>query len=153
MLAPSRRRQVSATLPTDPRKGQNPGGRDAGMNISAVIERVQQIGDLLEKLIKQSNELRDRVIRLEENTEETSDRVAVLETKLDRQTALVERLAETEGVDPASVYADHDLDGPVEEVAGVADDADDTTTTTTTATDGAGDGERESTDGAGDGDT
>ena len=71
------------------------------MNIGAVIERVQKVGDLLEKLIEQSNELRDRVIRLEENAEDTTDRVAVLDAELGRQTALLEAVAEDAGVDPA----------------------------------------------------
>lgn len=93
------------------------------MNIGAVIERVQKVGDLLEKLIQQSNELRDRVIRLEENADETSDRVAVLDAKLDRQTALLEAVAERSDVDPGAVYAEHDLDGPIEAVAGVEGDA------------------------------
>jgi hypothetical protein len=92
------------------------------MNIGAVIERVQKVGDLLEKLIEQSNELRDRVIRLEENAEDTTDRVAVLDAKLDRQTALLESVAEDAGVDPETVYAEAGLDGPVEAIAGVADE-------------------------------
>jgi hypothetical protein len=96
------------------------------MNIGAVIERVQQVGDLLEKLIEQSNELRDRVIRLEENAEDTTDRVAVLDAKLDRQTALLEAVAEDAGVDADAVYADADLDGPIETVAGITGDEDGT---------------------------
>lgn len=94
------------------------------MNIGSVIDRVQQIGDLLEKLIQQSNELRDRVIRLEENADETSDSVAVLDAKLDRQTALLERMAEERDLDPEAVYAEHDLDGDIEDIAGVGDEAD-----------------------------
>jgi len=92
------------------------------MNVGSIIERVQKVGDLLEKLIQQSNELRDRVIRLEDNANETSDQVAVLDAKVDRQTALVRALAEDADVDPERVYADNDLDGPIEAVAGVQDD-------------------------------
>lgn len=97
------------------------------MNLGAVIERVQQVGDLLEKLIQQSNELRERVIRLEQNTDETSDRVAVLEAKLDRQTALVEAVARDADVDPEAVYAAAGLDGPVEDLAGENEDERDET--------------------------
>ncbi len=95
------------------------------MNVSSIIERVQKVGDLLETLIQQSNELRDRVIRLEDNASETSDRVAVLNAKVDRQTALIEAVAEDAGLDPDAVYEQAGLDGPIEAVAGVDDPADD----------------------------
>jgi len=88
-----------------------------GMNISNAVERIKTLGDLVEKLIQQSNELRERVIGLEENTENTRERLAVVEAKVDRQTALLEALAREGGIDPESVYANAGLEGSPAEIA------------------------------------
>jgi hypothetical protein len=87
------------------------------MNLSGAIDRIQKLGDLVEKLIKQSNELRERVINVEDNVEAASERVAVVEAKVDRQTELVEALAREGGIDPETVYAEAGLDAPPEELA------------------------------------
>lgn len=87
------------------------------MDISSAISRIQKLGDLIEKLIKQSNEMRERVIDVEDNVERASQRIAVVEVKLERQSALVEAIAAEEGIDIEAVYERAGLDGSPEELA------------------------------------
>jgi len=76
------------------------------MNISQAVKRIQQLADLVEKLIQQSNELRERVIGVEETVDDTNGRLEVLERAVERQSALLEALAEQEGIDVEAVAAD-----------------------------------------------
>lgn len=112
------------------------------MNLSSAVDRIQQLGDLIEKLIKQSNEMRDRVIGLEENVDATTERVATVEAKVERQTALLETLARQQDVDPESVYEEAGLDRPPEQLAAER----------TAGEDGDGEGADDGTGGADDGD-
>jgi len=76
------------------------------MNISQAVKRIQQLADLVEKLIQQSNELRERVIGVEETVDDTNGRLEDLERAVERQSALLEALAEQEGIDVEAVAAD-----------------------------------------------
>jgi len=76
------------------------------MNIPQAAKRLQQLGDLVEKLIQQSNELRDRMIGVEEtvedtneSVEDTNERVEALERSVQRQEAILEALAAEQGID------------------------------------------------------
>lgn len=87
------------------------------MNLSNAVERIKKLGDVVEKLVEQSNEMRERVINVEENVDETKERVATLEARVERQGALVEALAREEGIDVEDVYDDAGLGDSPEEIA------------------------------------
>jgi hypothetical protein len=96
----------------------NTGGRlTEDVNLSNAVERIKKLGDVVEKLVEQSNEMRERVINVEENVDETKERVATLEARVERQGALVEALAREEGIDVEDVYDDAGLGDSPEEIA------------------------------------
>jgi septal ring factor EnvC (AmiA/AmiB activator) len=80
------------------------------MDITKAARRIQRIGDVVEKLVQQSNEVRERIVSMEDTVETTDERVAKLERRVERQSALLEALAHREGID-------------VETVAGTVEDA------------------------------
>ncbi|MDY7083357.1 MAG: DUF5798 family protein [Halobacteria archaeon] len=69
------------------------------MGLGTTAKRIQQLADLAENLVQQSKELRNRVIGLEESVDETGERVETLETQLEEQRAIIEAMAEQQGVD------------------------------------------------------
>jgi hypothetical protein len=103
------------------------------VNLSNAVERIKKLGDVVEKLVEQSNEMRERVINVEENVDETKQRVATLEARVERQGVLIEALAREEGIDVEDVYDDAGLgDSPeaiaTERLADEADEGDDDVT-------------------------
>jgi hypothetical protein len=87
------------------------------MNIGKAVDRIKKLGDVVEKLVEQSNEMRERVIRVEDNVDDTSERVAILEAKVDRQGAVNEALAREEGVDVEAVREAAEVGREPEEIA------------------------------------
>lgn len=71
--------------------------------IGGVADKVARVVELAEVLYDRVSELREQVEELRSTTRETRDRVAALETELADQRALLEALAEAEGVDVAAV--------------------------------------------------
>jgi len=113
------------------------------MGLGNTAKKVQQLGDLAEKLYRMVNEVLKRVGDLQERVEESTEDVKAVRREQRRQRAILEALAERQGVDVEAVVADADveLDGEVTENdgdggdggddAGADDDGDDA---------GAGDG-------------
>jgi chromosome segregation ATPase len=75
------------------------------MGLGSTAKKLQKVADLAEDLVGRLNELRERVIRMEETVDETSNEVASLEDELAEQRAILEAVAEGEGVDVEQVIA------------------------------------------------
>lgn len=69
-------------------------------------KKISRIVDLAETLYEKVVELRGEVAALRETAEETRDRVVDLEAEVAEQRAVLEALAEAEGVDVEAVTAD-----------------------------------------------
>jgi uncharacterized coiled-coil DUF342 family protein len=87
-------------------------------------QKITRIVDLAEELYERVVELREQVSELRETTQDTHDRVAGLENEVAAQRALLEALAETEGLDvdelrsDAGETASEDPDEPTEAASG-----------------------------------
>lgn len=68
-------------------------------------QKISRMVDLAETLYEKVVELREEVQALRETTRETRDRVADLEAEVAGQRALLEALAEAEGLDVAAIRA------------------------------------------------
>ncbi len=71
---------------------------NAGQKISKVV-------DLAEQLYERVTELREQVRTLQETSADTNDRVAALEDEVAAQRAVLEAIAEAQGVELADVEA------------------------------------------------
>lgn len=80
------------------------------MGLGSTAKKLQQLADIAEKLYAKVNEILDRLADLHERMEETGDRVDRIDRELAEQRAIVEALAEREGVDVDAVLdeVDHD---------------------------------------------
>jgi archaellum component FlaC len=85
------------------------------MGFGSTAKKLQQTVDIAEDLYGKMNDLRERIGGLEETVASTNENVESLETDLAEQRALVEALAEEQGVDVDEVVAN----------AGAGDAADD----------------------------
>lgn len=75
------------------------------MGLGSTAKKVQQMADMAEKLYERLNELREQVVQTRETVDDTNERVAALEDELAEQRALVEALADAQGVDVEAVSA------------------------------------------------
>jgi predicted nuclease with TOPRIM domain len=89
------------------------------MGLGGTAKKLQKVIDAAEQLYSKMNEVIDRLNGLEEEVEHTSSQVDQLEHDVAKQHALLEALAEQEGVDVESVLADADL--PPDPAAGDGD--------------------------------
>ena len=69
------------------------------MPLGGVTDKVQKILDTAEELYQRVMELREQMMEVSETVQETDRKVAALENKVDHQSAILEALAEREGVD------------------------------------------------------
>jgi septal ring factor EnvC (AmiA/AmiB activator) len=76
------------------------------MGLGSATRKIQQVADIAEKLYERLNELRAQVQVLNESVSETRERVATLEHTVERQGALIEALAEKEGIDVDRIYTE-----------------------------------------------
>jgi len=84
------------------------------MGFGSTAKKLQKVTEMADKLYERFERLREQVNDLTETVEDTHGRVEALETEVAEQRALLEALAEQEGVDVESV-----ADGA--EAAGVTD--------------------------------
>ncbi|MCD2202240.1 DUF5798 family protein [Halobacterium sp. KA-6] len=73
------------------------------MGFGSTAKKLQKVTEMADKLYERFERLREQVNDLTETVEDTHGRVADLEAELAEQRALVEALAEKEGVDVESV--------------------------------------------------
>ena len=69
------------------------------MGLGGATRKLQKVADMGEELYSRISELREQVLEMRETVTETNRRVTALENKLDGQAAILEALAEKEGVD------------------------------------------------------
>ncbi|MFC7137368.1 DUF5798 family protein [Halobaculum litoreum] len=79
------------------------------MGLGSTAKKLQTVADMAEKLYAKVNEIREQVEAMQESVETTEARVGALERETARQRAVIEALAERQGVDADAVVADLDL--------------------------------------------
>ncbi|MFB6069223.1 MAG: DUF5798 family protein, partial [Halobacterium sp.] len=76
------------------------------MGFGSTAKKLQKVTDMADKLYERFEGLREQINELRGTVEDTNDRVAALETELAEQRAVLEALAEREGVDVDAALAD-----------------------------------------------
>jgi archaellum component FlaC len=76
------------------------------MGLGGTAKKLQKVTDMAEDVYSRLNDLREQIVEMRETTQETSDRVDRLERETAEVRALVEALAEQEGVDVERVTAE-----------------------------------------------
>jgi len=69
------------------------------MGLGGATRKLQKVADMGEELYSRISELREQILEMRETVTETNRRVAALENKLDGQAAILEAIAEKEGID------------------------------------------------------
>lgn len=101
------------------------------MGLGGATKKLQKVADMGEELYAKMNEITEQIVEMRETVRDTNERVATLENKLDQQSAIIEALAEKEGIDVDEILTDVAIEEaePVEpdedETADDGDDADD----------------------------
>lgn len=80
------------------------------MALGGTAKKLQKVASMAEDLYEKLNQLREQLADTRERVEETNDRIAALQQEVAEQRALVEALAEQEGVDVESVLTDAAID-------------------------------------------
>lgn len=114
------------------------------MGLGSTARKLSSLSDLAEKLYSQMSDLRERVGGLEEDLGATRERVDVIDAETRRQRALLEAIAEEQGVDVAAVLDgvdDEPSDGVAEDQLdndGAGDEGPDATASADASADGSG---------------
>lgn len=69
------------------------------MGLGGATKKLQKVADMGEELYTRISELREQILEVRETVQNTNERVAALENKVDGQGAILEALAEKEGID------------------------------------------------------
>ncbi len=91
------------------------------MGLGATAKKIQMLSDTAEDLYHKLTEVLERVRGIETSIEETNERVTTIEHRLDQHGALIEAIAEANGVDVEEVLAAveaPEAEGETEEEAG-----------------------------------
>jgi outer membrane murein-binding lipoprotein Lpp len=108
------------------------------MGLGNTAKKLQKVADMAEDVYAKLKELRQEVNATRETVEETAKRTTRLEDELAEQRALIDRLLEANGIDPATVDRE-DAEPPVggdaetDDMEESADGTDETSGDTTTA--------------------
>jgi chromosome segregation ATPase len=73
------------------------------MGLGSTAKKLQQVADVAEKLFERMNQLREQVQNTQETVEDTNERVATLEDELAEQRAVLEAVADQQGVDVSAL--------------------------------------------------
>jgi methyl-accepting chemotaxis protein len=87
------------------------------MDIAGTKRKIQRATKVAEESYKKMNELLERMQRMQQDVETTSEQVDRIEYDVARQGALIEAIAESQGLDTDEVLAAADLPEPPEGVA------------------------------------
>ncbi|MFC7069094.1 DUF5798 family protein [Halobaculum lipolyticum] len=79
------------------------------MGLGSTAKKLQTVADMAEKLYAKVNEIREQVESVQRSVETTETRVEALERESVRQRAVIEALAERQGVDVDAVLDDLDV--------------------------------------------
>jgi len=80
------------------------------MGFGSTAKKVQKLADTAEKLYSKLNELREQVAEMRESVDATTERVETLEREMAEQRALLDAIAEQQGVDVDEVEVDYPAD-------------------------------------------
>lgn len=80
------------------------------MGLGSTAKKIQKVAEIADELYTKVNELKTQLQELRQTVEETEDRVDEVDRKLVEQRALIEALAEAQGLDPDSILADADVE-------------------------------------------
>ncbi len=80
------------------------------MGLGGTAKKLQKVANMAEELYKKLNQLRDQLQATQEQVETTNQRVTDLRKDVAEQRALVEALAEKQGVDVESVLTEAAID-------------------------------------------
>jgi septal ring factor EnvC (AmiA/AmiB activator) len=80
------------------------------MGLGSATKKIQQVADMAEKLYERLDQLRTQVNEVSESVAATRETVDRLEHTVERQGAVLEALAEQEGVDVDRLYAEAAID-------------------------------------------
>ncbi|MEF8756813.1 MAG: DUF5798 family protein [Halobacteriales archaeon] len=76
------------------------------MGLGSTAKKLQTVADRAEQLYVQVKDVSERLMGVEESTTETVQRVRTLERELAEQRALVEAIAEQQGIDVDAIETD-----------------------------------------------
>ncbi|MFC7203667.1 DUF5798 family protein [Haloferax namakaokahaiae] len=76
------------------------------MGIGGTAKKIQKVAEMAEDVYKKLNELREQVVEMRETVGETKDRVDNLEAENAEQRAILEAIAEEQGIDLDAVIAE-----------------------------------------------
>ncbi len=110
-----------------------PGRTEGRMGLGGTAKKLQKVTEMAEDVYTRLNDLRDQVVQMRETTQETSDRVDRLEREAAEMRALLDALAEKEGIDVESVTAEAHIaeaEQTDEEAASETDEGESTSETT-----------------------
>ncbi len=95
------------------------------MGLGSTAKKLQKLSDVAEKLYSRMNDLRQQVEQTRGTVEETGDRVGELDRRVREQRAIVEALAEEQGIDTDAVVAEAVIEEAedTEETAGKTEEA------------------------------
>lgn len=103
------------------------------MGLGSTAKTLQRVADLAENVYSRLNDVREQLTQLRSTVQTTDERVARLESELAEQRAVIDALAEKQGIDIESVTAEiHIVEA--EETAGSTDAADGEASVDDTAT-------------------
>jgi uncharacterized protein YoxC len=94
------------------------------MGLGSTAKKLQQIADMAEDVYARLNQLREQVNQTRATVDETKARVDDMDRELAEQRALVEALAEKQGIDVEAIAAE----AHVADAESAAEDADESTT-------------------------
>jgi hypothetical protein len=142
---PVPRRSVSTSV----RVGTHTRAEDAGwgMGLGGTAKKLQKVAEMAEDVYARLNDLRDQVREMRETVGETKARVDALETETAEQRAILEALAEEQGIDVEAVTATAHI-GEAESASAADADAEPGEATEGVGDDAAGDAESDDANGA-----
>ncbi|MFB6092929.1 MAG: DUF5798 family protein [Haloquadratum sp.] len=89
------------------------------MGLGGTAKKLQKVTDMAEDVYTRLNDLRDQIVEMRETAQATSDRVERLEAETAEMRAILDALAEEEGIDVETVTAE----AHIAEAERTADDA------------------------------
>ncbi|MFC6825583.1 DUF5798 family protein [Halopelagius fulvigenes] len=92
------------------------------MGLGGTAKKLQKVAEMAEDVYARLNDLRDQIHAMRETVDETKDRVDTLETESAEQRAILEAIAEEQGIDVETVTATaHIKEAEADETAGAGD--------------------------------
>jgi uncharacterized coiled-coil DUF342 family protein len=76
------------------------------MGLGGATKKLQKVADMGDELYGKINELREQVVEMRVTVQDTHRRVEALENKVDQQGAVLEALAEEQGIDVDAVLTE-----------------------------------------------